>query len=306
MCILASWTVNPQPSAPTINVKTPNLATVCAGTLVSATFNAGSGGVGCSDNFQYRFDGAGAWLAYAPGANLNTTGHTSVQIQGRRANCTAGTGCTGTAYVLLASWTVNLQPVGPTLNIKTPNTASVCAGTLVSATFNAGSGGVGCSDDFQYRFDGGTWSAYSGGTNLNTTGHTSVEIQGRRASCTAGAGCTGTPYVVLASWTVNPTPAPSISGPNDVCAGAIGVVYSTTLNGTNTYSWAISGGSITAGGGTNSITVTWGAAGSGWVRVTETNSTPCSTTTSNYAVNIKHWSTRCCTLISIGCNRYMP
>jgi hypothetical protein len=121
---------------------------------------------------------------------------------------------------------------------------------------------------------------------LNTTGHTQVQIQGRRANCTAGTGCTGTAYVILASWNVDPVPAPSVSGPNDVCAGDAGVTYSTPFVAGNTYSWAISGGSITAGVNTNSITVTWGAAGSGWVRVTETNGVPCSTTTPNYTVTI--------------------
>ncbi len=90
-----------------------------------------------------------------------------------------------------------------------------------------------------------------------------------------------------ATITVNPAPTPSIGGLNDVCAGQSGVIYTTTNNPPNTYVWAISGGVITAGAGTNSITVTWGAAGAGWVRVTETNATPCSTTTANYNVTIR-------------------
>jgi uncharacterized protein YaiE (UPF0345 family) len=219
-------TVNAQPVGPTLNTKTPNLATVCAGQSVRATFIAGTGGVGCSDNYRYRFDGGAIWNAYTPGNNISTTGHTSVEIQGRRSGCTAGVGCTGTSYVTLATWNVNPQPTGPTLNTKTPDLATVCAGTLVSATFNAGSGGVGCSDNYQYRFDGGTWNAYTPGTDLNTTGHTSVDIQGRRANCTAGAGCTGTAYVILASWAVNPQPsAPTLNvkTPNlaTVCAGTL-------------------------------------------------------------------------------------
>ncbi len=204
---LASWTVNPQPTGPTLNLKTPNLAAVCDGQTVSATFNAGSGGVGCTDAYQYRFDGAGGWNSYTPGNNLNTTGHTLVEIQGQRSGCDAGTGCSGTAWVTLASWTVNPQPTGPTLNLKTPNLAAVCDGQTVSATFNAGSGGVGCTDAYQYRFDGaGGWNSYTPGNNLNTTGHTLVEIQGQRSGCTAGAGCSGTAWVTLASWTVNPQP----------------------------------------------------------------------------------------------------
>ena len=175
-----------------MNIKTPDLATVCDGQVVSATFTAGSGGVGCSDAYQYRFDGAGAWNAYTPGNNINTTGHTQVEIQGQRSGCQAGAGCSGTAWVTLATWTVNSQPVGPVLNIKTPDLAAVCDGQAVSATFTAGSGGVGCSDAYQYRFDGaGAWNAYTPGNNINTTGHTQVEIQGQRSGCQAGAGCSG-------------------------------------------------------------------------------------------------------------------
>jgi uncharacterized protein YaiE (UPF0345 family) len=275
---LVTWNVNPQPAGPTLLLKTPNLVTVCAGQLVRSTFTAGTGGVGCSDGYQYRFDGVGLWTAYTPNTDLNTTGHTLVEIQGQRAGCTAAAGCTGTAWVTLVTWNVNPQPVGPTLNVKTPNQAYVCEGQLVNATFTAGSGGVGCSDGFQYRFDGaGVWNAYTPGTDLNTTGHTSVDIQGQRTGCTAGSGCTGTAWVTLASWIVNPLPTPAVSGSVSVCANDVGIIYSTANTG-NSFLWAISGGAITGGQGTYTITVTWGAAGAGWVNVTETIlATGCST-----------------------------
>ena len=51
-----------------------------------------------------------------------------------------------------ATVTIVTQPAGPTLNVKTPNIATVCDGTLVNATFNAGTGGVGCADDFRIPF----------------------------------------------------------------------------------------------------------------------------------------------------------
>jgi hypothetical protein len=84
--------------------------------------------------------------------------------------------------------TVNAQPTGPTLSAKTPNLAAVCHGQGVSATFNAGSGGVGCSDDYTVSIDGGAATAYTPGSTVGTTANSSIVIQGRRDACTSGAG----------------------------------------------------------------------------------------------------------------------
>jgi uncharacterized protein YaiE (UPF0345 family) len=259
MVTLASWTVAPQPTDPSINVKTPDLAAVCSGQTVSATFNAGSGGVGCSDEYQYSFDGSGLWNNYIPGSGINTTGHTQVQIQGRRSGCTPASGCTGTSWVTLATWTVNLQPTGPSLNLKTPNLGSVCAGQSVSATFNAGGGGVGCTDAFQYRFDGaGGWNSYTSGTDITTNGHDQVDIRGQRRDCTAGSGCSATGWVILATWIINPqptSPALNIKTPNlpAVCNGQLVSATFTAGSGgsgcTDSYQYRFDGA-----GGWNSYT----------------------------------------------------
>jgi hypothetical protein len=216
---LASWSVNPQPVGPTLLAKTPNVSAICFGTGVSATFNAGSGGVGCLDNFTLSIDG-GTPLAYTPGSTVGANANSSIVIQGRRAGCSAGAGCNGTTYVTLASWSVSPQPVGPSLLAKTPNVSAICFGTGVSATFNAGSGGVGCSDDYTVSIDGGTAVAYTPGSTVGTTAVSSIVIQGRRANCDAASGCNGTPYVTLASWSVNPLPTASISGSTALCQNA--------------------------------------------------------------------------------------
>jgi hypothetical protein len=145
--------------------------------------------------------------------------------------------------------TVVSQPVGPTLLAQTPPGPSVCDGTQVSATFNPGSGGVGCSDEFQYRFDGaGLWTTYIAGASLNTTGHTLVEIQGRRSGCATGAGCTETPWVTLATWNVTAVLTVTveiIASADPVCEGtSVTYTANVTNGGTPTYEWHVNAGPV--------------------------------------------------------------
>lgn len=64
-----------------------------------------------------------------------------------------------------------------------------------------------------------------------------------------------------------------ISGPADVCLNDLGDAYSVTNTAGSTYAWSVTGGVITGGQGTSSITVDWGATGQvGQVQVIENNS----------------------------------
>ena len=106
-----------------------------------------------------------------------------------------------------------------------------------------------------------------------------TQTSGAPASC---------PTTVSNSVTINPLPAPSITGSATVCSGQGSVIYSTPLVGGRNYSWAVTGATSFTGGSTNSITVLWGAAGAGSVQVTETLAAApfCSVTTSAYPVTI--------------------
>ncbi len=66
-----------------------------------------------------------------------------------------------------------------------------------------------------------------------------------------------------------------ISGPAQVCTHATGAVYGLPAGSGTSYSWAVTGGTLTGGNGTNAITVDWGAPGSGQVSVTVTDSLGC-------------------------------
>lgn len=66
------------------------------------------------------------------------------------------------------------------------------------------------------------------------------------------------------------TNTPPITGPDEVCANATGNVYSVVNTPGSTYTWTVpAGATITAGQGTNSITVTFGTSG-GDITVVET------------------------------------
>ncbi len=67
--------------------------------------------------------------------------------------------------------------------------------------------------------------------------------------------------------TINQLPVPVISGPDTICTMLpSGTVYSTDAGMTG-YTWTITGGSIIAGAGTNSITTSWISPGTGNVSV---------------------------------------
>ncbi len=111
---------------------------------------------------------------------------------------------------------------------------------------------VGCTVDW--------WSAASGGVLLPPA---TVLISGTTyyAESNGGAGCVSASRTAVLV-TINPVPIPGLIGPNIVCDGSTGNVYTTEADKFN-YSWVVVGGFITSGGlGTdNTATVTWNTPG---------------------------------------------
>jgi hypothetical protein len=123
------------------------------------------------------------------------------------------------------------------------------------------------------------WSVSAGGTPsgglntdiLNVTWNTAGS-QWVQVTYASPYGCTISP----ATYNVNVlnSPVPTITGPATTCKDTPGNVYTTEAGMTN-YAWTVSAGTITAGAGTNSITVTWTAAGAQQVSINYTDANGC-------------------------------
>ena len=129
---------------------------------------------------------------------------------------------------------------------------------------------------------GYTWVVSGGGTvtaggtatdNTVTVTWTVVGPQTVSVSYTDGNSCTASSPSVY-NVTVNPLPTPTITGAAAVCLNSTGNVYSTEAGNTG-YNWSVTGGTITAGSGTDAVTVTWNTVGAQTISVNYTNTFSC-------------------------------
>jgi gliding motility-associated-like protein len=158
---------------------------------------------------------------------------------------------------------------------------SVCAdvtGESYSVTNTAGS-------TYAWTITGGTQasgtSTSSITVNWGASGAGSVQVIE-----TNTAGCIGTAVNLAVTRNANPTTS-AITGNNSACADVTGESYSVINTPGSTYDWTITGGTQASGTNTNSITVNWGAVGTGTLQLTERITvTGCETTTSVYNVTI--------------------
>lgn len=254
-----SITVKPRPS---ITVTGP--ASACSGVAgnVYATQTSMSG-------YLWTISGGtitagGTSTSSTATVTWNTVGNQSISV-----NYNAINGCNAinpTAYPV----TVNPLPV-PVIT----GPMEACAGSagnlytttagMTSYVWSVSSGGIITA--------GGTSTSNTATVKWNTAGAQTVTVNYQNSN-----GCAANPptaYPVL----VNPLPVPIIAGPSEVCTGTAGHVYITESNMTN-YTWSVStGGTITAGSGTNSITVTWNQSGAKTVSVGYTNLNGCTSLT---------------------------
>ena len=231
--------------------ETPDVAAVCEGTAVSAALTAGTGGNG-TDELQFRTkDGTGwsEWAAYASGTDISTTGKTRVEIQTKR----LASFCSSSDYNTVV-WDVEATPVAGTFS-KTPDVATVCEGTDVSAVLTPGSGGD-VTDMLVFRtHDGTDWSIfepYKSGTSIGTTGKMAIEIWTRRW----GNYCNNSDENFI-SWAVEAIPVIDNPGPQ-TANGSYPLPAITGKNLVNPKYYdnsQASGGTVITGPITSSITV---------------------------------------------------
>jgi len=156
----------------------------------------------------------------------------------------------------------------PSLISTEPADQTACAGTSVSFSVTASGSAL------TYQWRKGTLHLTNGGNISGATTSTltinPVSISDAAVNYNVIIMGTAIPNDTSrnATLTVNPLPVPVITGPASVCVGSTGKIYA-TASGMSNYVWTISGGGIiTAGTGTNSITVSWNTAGPQTVSVT--------------------------------------
>jgi hypothetical protein len=251
-------TISPAPS-----VVITNPTPVCAPATVDITAPAVTAGSSAGLTFTY-WTNAAATIPY-PTPTAATAG--TYYIKG-----TAAAGC----YDIKA---VNVA-ITPAPSVVITNPAPVCSPATVDITIPAITAGSTAGITLTYWTDAAATIPYP--TPTAATNGT-YYIKGALA-----AGCFDIRPVVV---TVNLLPTPAVTGPDPVCQTVNGNTssYTTPNVAGHTYNWVVTGGTITTGQGTNTITVTWLTVGAGSVSVNEAiTASGCSkTNVKNVIVNPK-------------------
>lgn len=132
---------------------------------------------------------------------------------------------------------------------------------------------------------GYNWTISAGGTITSGASTNQISVTWTTSGAktvtvnyTNAGGCQA-PAATVFNLSVNGTPAPTLAGTTEVCAGTNDVVY-TTEAGFSNYQWSVSyGGTITSGLSSNEVTVNWATAGARTISVNYDNSLGCNANT---------------------------
>lgn len=191
-------------------------------------------------------------------------------------------GCTGTTKDVVVTVSPTAVVTSPSVDVRSNHISktylATCSATTGTITYSWKRAAVAAISN--PAVTDGTGSTITE-TLINTTTEPAVVIYQITPFVN---GCQGVTKFVAVS--VNPNIPPDIFGTTSLCTNTSGKVYYTPLVAGHSYSWTISGGTITAGALTNSITVTWGAAGLGWVKVTDITTATGNVNSNTYVVTV--------------------
>ncbi|NEW82180.1 MAG: PKD domain-containing protein, partial [Mariniphaga sp.] len=211
------------------------------------------------DNYNWVVSAGGA-IKSGAGTNSITVDWYIVGNQTVSISYGNSAGCTGNS---VAVYSVKVNPL-PAIAIASPTV--VCAGSPVTFTTEAG-----MSD---YRWIAGEGITVADGTSAsnsitvlwNNPGSYLMTVNYANSN-----GCSAS-FPLMSEIIVLPVPAPTLSGPQNVCANSGSILYM-TQPGKVKYNWMISGGQIISGGTltTNSATVVWDNSSDHSIRVNYSN-----------------------------------
>jgi len=172
-----------------------------------------------------------------------------------------GTSSGGTQLTCSSSATVTVNPT-PSCSITGPT--SPCAGATNLSYSSTGSNIASHSWSFTSNTSGASFVGGTTGSSVTVNAGAAGSYT-LRDDVTSSAGCTSFCTIGV---TVNPNPSCSISGPASSCAGATGLVYSSSGSNIATHSWSFtsntSGASIVGSTTGASVTVNVGSTAGGF------------------------------------------
>jgi hypothetical protein len=236
-------TITPIPPTPVIGTSGPT--TFCAGGSVTLTSSSASGN---------------QWFLNGNPIGGQTNQQYVATANGNYTVIVTTSGCSSAAS---AATTVIVNPIPATPTITPGGPTTFCTGGSVTLTSSSASGN-------QWFLNG---NPIGGATNqsllVNAAGSYTVKV--------TTSGCTSNPSAATVV-VVNPNPNATITAPATVNINSTGNVASTANAGAGaTYAWTVTGGTLTGGNNTPSITFTAGAtAGTLTINLTVTTSAGCS------------------------------
>jgi hypothetical protein len=236
-------TVNPIPATPVIGTSGPT--TFCSGGNVTLTSSSANGN-------QWSLNGNPIGGATSQQYVASAGGNYTVVV--------TTSGCSSAAS---AATTVIVNPIPATPTITPGGPTTFCTGGSVTLTSSSASGN-------QWYLNGNPIGGATSQTYpANASGSYTVKVT------TSGCSSAASAATVV---TVNPNPNATITAPASVTTSSTGNVASAANAGVGaTYAWTVTGGTLTGGNNTPSITFTAGATpGTLTINLTVTTSAGCS------------------------------